>query len=94
MIQKDNSEVLERLAKKFDQGAKKEYQKWNCETMYKKPVQNKVSLAKIFTEAAKEGFAIFNQVKQMLPEGAMKGMKIPGLPEGMTQKLGEGAKMF
>jgi len=62
--------------------------------MYKKPVQNKVSLAKIFTEAAKEGFAIFNQVKQMLPEGAMKGMKIPGLPEGMTQKLGEGAKMF
>jgi len=25
MIQKDNSEVLERLAKKFDQGAKKEY---------------------------------------------------------------------
>jgi hypothetical protein len=25
MIQKDNSEVLERLAKKFDHGAKKEY---------------------------------------------------------------------
>jgi hypothetical protein len=37
----------------------------------------------LITGTMKKGFEIFNQVKGMLPEGAMKNMKIPGLPKGM-----------
>merc|ERR1711976_804246 len=62
--------------------------------MYPKPVQNKVSIVKILTEAVKEGFEIFNQVKEMLPEGTMANLKIPGLPEGMTQNISKGVKLF
>jgi hypothetical protein len=94
-LQRESKDTLEHLASSFDKNAKKEYQKWNCDAMYDpKPKQNKVSIVKIFTEAVKEGFEIFNQVKGMLPEGAMSGMKIPGLPEGMAEKVGSGVKMF
>ena len=68
--------------------------KWDCEAMYPMPVQNKVNIIKVLTEAVKTGFEIFNEVKGMLPEGAMKNMKIPGLPEGMAAKVGDGVKMF
>ena len=82
------------MATVFDREAKKDYQKWDCEAMYPKPVQNKVSIMKILTEAVKEGFEIFNQVKGMLPEGAMANLKIPGLPDGMAQNLTKGVKLF
>ena len=62
--------------------------------MYPMPKQNKVSITKILTEAVKEGFEIFNEVKGMLPEGAMKNMKIPGLPDGMMAQVGDAVKVF
>ena len=30
----------------------------------------------------------------MLPEGTLDNLKIPGLPEGMTEKIGKGVEMF
>jgi hypothetical protein len=68
--------------------------KWDCEAMYPMPKQNKVNVLKVITDAVKQGFEIFNEVKGMLPEGAMKNMKIPGLPEGMAAKIGDGVKVF
>ena len=94
-LQKQAKANLEHMASVFDKEAKKDYQKWDCDAMYSpKPKQNKVSIVKILTEAVKEGFNIFNQVKGMLPEGAMAGLKIPGLPEGLTQNIGKGVKLF
>jgi len=60
-----------------------DYEKWDCDTMYPMPVQHKVDIKKVLLDAAKEGFAIFNQIKGMLPEGTMANVKIPGLPEGL-----------
>ena len=93
-VQKLSTTNLKTLAKTFDANAKKDYMKWDCEAMYPMPVQNKVNIIKVLTEAVKTGFEIFNEVKGMLPEGAMKNMKIPGLPEGMAAKVGDGVKMF
>ena len=62
--------------------------------MYPKPKRYHVDIKKVLLDAAKQGFEIFNQVKGMLPAGAMKGMKIPGLPAGMTAKVGNAVKTF
>lgn len=62
--------------------------------MYEKPIQHKVDPIKLITEAVKEGMAIFNQVKGMLPEGTLSNLKIPGLPEGMTANIEKGVKAF
>lgn len=85
---------LSNLAKTFDANARKDFAKWDCEAMYPMPVQHKVNIVKMLTDAVKEGFAIFNQVKGMLPEGTMKNLKIPGLPEGMEAKVGNAVKTF
>jgi len=82
------------LAHTFDRNARKDYAKWDCDAMYPMPIQNKVSIIKILTDAVKEGFAIFNEVKGMLPEGTMENLKIPGLPEGMKEKVGSAVKTF
>ena len=93
-VQRVSSNNLKALAKTFDANAKKDYMKWDCEAMYPMPKQNKVNVLNVILDAAKQGFEIFNEVKGMLPEGAMKNMKIPGLPEGMQAKIGDGVKMF
>ena len=51
--------------------------------MYPMPQQFKVDWVKAVTDAAKMGFEAFNEIKGLLPEGTMKDMKIPGLPEDM-----------
>ena len=50
---------------------------WNCEVMYPEPQRFKVDISELVLGTIKKGFEIFSQVKGMLPEGAMKGMKIP-----------------
>lgn len=62
--------------------------------MYPMPVKHEVNIIKVLTDAVKEGFAIFNQVKGMIPEGGMAGMKIPGLPAGMANKFDNAVKTF
>lgn len=82
------------MAHSFDANARKDYAKWDCDAMYPMPVQHKVDIIQTLTDAVKEGFAIFNEVKGMLPEGTMKNLKIPGLPKGMTEKIGSAVKHF
>jgi hypothetical protein len=89
-----SSGIFSKLASEVEKNGKAEYAKWDCEAMYPMPVQNKVSITKILTEAVKEGFEIFNEVKGMLPEGALKDLKIPGLPDGMIDKVGDAVKVF
>lgn len=71
------------MAQTFEKNARADYKKWDCEAMYEMPVQHKVDIKKVLTDAVKEGMAIFNQVKGMLPEGTLSNLKIPGLPAGM-----------
>lgn len=78
----------------FDAKAKEDYAKWDCEAMYPMPVQHKVDIVKVLTDAVKEGFAIFNQVKGMLPDETLQKLKIPGLPEGMAANIDKGIKQF
>lgn len=47
----------------------------------------------LVTGVAKKGMEIFNQVKGLLPEGAMKNMKIPGLPADIGAKIGDFSDM-
>lgn len=71
------------LSGSFEKSAAKELKLWDCDAMYPAPVRTKVNAMELVTGTIKKGFEIFNQVKGMLPEGAMKNMKIPGLPAGM-----------
>lgn len=66
--------TLTTLASTVVANAKKDLAKWDCEAMYPKPIQHKVDWLKTIMDAAKEGFAIFNQVKGMIPEGAMQNL--------------------
>jgi hypothetical protein len=86
--------LLTTLQQSFDKAARQDYAKWDCDAMYPMPVKFEVSIIKVLTEAVKEGFAIFNQVKGMLPEGTLSNIKIPGLPEGMQENITKGVKMF
>jgi len=60
-----------------------DYNKFDCDALYPMPKQVKVDIIKTLTDAGKEAFNIFNQVKGMLPEGTMAKLKIPGLPAGL-----------
>lgn len=92
--EKNSMQHFGNLAKTFQANARKDYMKWDCEAMYPMPKQFKVDVIKTILDAGKQGFAIFNEVKGMLPEGTMSKLKIPGLPEGMQSKVTEGVKMF
>lgn len=74
--------------------ANSDYSKWDCEKMYPMPEQFKVDVKELILGTIKKGFEIFNQVKGMLPAGAMKNLKIPGLPAGMTDKIGSAIGKF
>lgn len=86
--------TLNNLASTVVKNAKSDIAKWDCEVMYPMPTQHKVDIVKTLLDAAKEGFAIFNQVKGMIPEGGVAGMKIPGLPDGMANKFDNAVKTF
>lgn len=93
-LAKSSQQSLNSLATTFEKNARTDYNKWDCEAMYPKPIQHKVDPIKLISEAVKEGMAIFNEIKGMLPEGTMANMKIPGLPAGMQANVEKGVKMF
>jgi len=62
--------------------------------MYPMPEQFKVNTWELITGTVKAAFEIFNEVKGMLPEGAMKNIKIPGLPDNIQGKVGDAVKVF
>lgn len=74
---------MKTLSASFEKSALNDLKAWDCAVMYPAPVRTKVQTMELITGTMKKGFEIFNQVKGMLPEGAMKNMKIPGLPAGM-----------
>lgn len=82
------------MATTFDANAKAEFAKWDCEAVYPMPVQHKVGLIKTFTEAGREAFKIFNEVKGLIPGGSFANLKIPGLPEGVASSIDKGFKTF
>jgi len=93
-LSNNSKATLTTLANTVVKNAKNDLAKWDCEGMYPKPIQHKVDWLKTIMDAAKEGFAIFNQVKGMIPDGAMDNLKIPGLPAGMTDNIGSAVKTF
>lgn len=93
-LAKNSQQSLNSLATNFEKNARTDYNKWDCNAMYPMPIQHKVDPIKLISEAVKEGMAIFNEVKGMLPEGTMANLKIPGLPAGMQANVEKGVKMF
>jgi len=93
-LAQSSQQSLNSLAKTFEKNARTDYNKWDCNAMYPMPIQHKVDPIKLISEAVKEGMAIFNEIKGMLPEGTMANLKIPGLPAGMQANVEKGVKMF
>jgi hypothetical protein len=77
------------LSKGFARNAAKDLKAWDCALMYPPPTRTKVDVGELIMGTITKAFSIFNQVKGMLPEGMMKNMKIPGLPEGMQAQVGD-----
>jgi hypothetical protein len=84
---------LNALSAGFAAKAAEDLAAWDCVAMYPKPVRTTMNWFELVSGAAKQGFEVFNKVKDILPEGAMKGMKIPGMPAGIPG-AGAGAEMF
>jgi hypothetical protein len=71
--------------KEFTVGAGADYKKWDCEEMYPRPKQVDLGVPKWLggiTSVAKKGFAIYNQVKSLIPGGTKAGAGlVPGSSE-------------
>lgn len=69
----------------FVAGARKDLNAWDCDAMYPKPQKVDLGAGKwlgAITKYAKQGFAIYNQVKKFIPGGSKAGAgKVPGSHE-------------